>query len=180
MVGKLLFKLVNLGLEKSLLVIAKGLPKAYENRIRRSFPILRDYETFTERFLEPLAILVGMVMAYIMGQPTVGFWLMVSFSALTLVTGERHESERAYVLDVRDQMIEARAWQKMILGQPSDDAKQISRTLNETMKEVEKTPEILEAIRENQPKLADAIAAIRAKKNKPPVSPPDSPTMDAA
>ncbi|OZI05523.1 hypothetical protein BWI93_24985 [Siphonobacter sp. BAB-5385] len=165
-IGKFFFRVVNLGLEKALLFVAKFLPDEYAKRIKESFPILRDYETFTERFIEPLTVFICMLMAFSMGQTAVGYWLMLSFMALNLVTGERHEASRNFILNLRDQMLEGEAWRKAMLGQPTDEAKQISQTLYETMREVEKTPEILETIRQDQPRVANAIAAIRARKNK--------------
>ena len=147
-------------------IIALALPAQYREKLLNTLPIFRDVNTFTERFIEPFFVLIVMLYAAAKGQAAVSMWLALSFSALNLVTGRRHAQERAYVLDIRDQVIESKAWQEIMEGKQTKRAERLQRTFNETMNEVEKSPEILETIREDQPTIARAISAVRARQNK--------------
>ncbi len=57
------------------------------------------------------------------------------------------------MLDMRDQMIEARVWQEFIEGIEPSRAGHLQRTIEETMSEVEKSPAMIEVIREDKPHL---------------------------
>ena len=118
---------------------------------------------FTERFIEPAFVLFLALFATANGQPATAMWLAISFGALNLSTGQRLEQERAYVLDIRDQIIEGRVWQEIMEGKPTKQVPHLQRTFNETMNEVDKSPEVFETIKEEQPAVARAIAAVRAR-----------------
>lgn len=146
-------------------IIAAFLPGVYKQRLLSTLPIFRDVVVFTERFVEPAFVLFLMLFAVKNGQPATAMWLALSFGALNLSTGQRHEQERAFMLDFRDQIIESRVWQDITEGKQTKQVPSLQRTFNETMSEVEKSPEVLETIAEKQPAVARAIAAVRARQN---------------
>ena len=144
-------------------IIAGFLPGIYKQRLLATLPIFRDVAVFTERFIEPGFVFFLMVFAAANGQPATAMWLALSFGALNLATGQRHQQEREFMLDIRDQLIESRVWQDITEGKQTKQVPRLQRTFNETMSEVEKSPEVLETIAEEQPAVARAIAAVRAR-----------------
>lgn len=171
--GKGLIKLMNLLIGFAVRIIAIPMTGKAKILLLGSLPVLRDTRTFTERFVEPVVVFFAANYALNHGQLQIFLWLLFSVIALNLSTSTRHEQERAFALDFRDQMIEARAWQEIMEGKNPDNAQYLRRTLNETIGEVEKNPEIFDSIKDNQPKIARAIEAVRARQKKAPL--PDSP-----
>lgn len=144
-------------------IIAGFLPGVYKQRLIATLPVFRDVTVFTERFVEPGFVFFLMLFAVSNGQPATAMWLALSFGALNLATGQRHQQDRAFMLDIRDQLIESRVWQEITEGKQTKQVPRLQRTFNETMNEVEKSPEVLETIAEEQPAVARAIAAVRAR-----------------
>jgi hypothetical protein len=83
--------------------------------------------------------------------------------ALNYITGARHQAQRSYILDIRDQMIDARILQDAIHGRDSPGSEQMEQFIKETAREAERTPEIIQVIKKQHPTLADAIAAMNPK-----------------
>lgn len=164
-VGRLVIGFFNLLLGLLVKGLALALPPKQKAALLGRLPMLRSPNVFTERFIEPFVVFILAMIASAKGETAVSFWLLVSFAALNMTTGARHQNDRAFVLDMRDQMLEARAWRDISEGRKSNGAERLQRTVEETVKEVEKTPEILEVIQEQQPSLAKAIAAIQEKRN---------------
>lgn len=162
--GKIIIRILNLVLGFLVRIVAAAMPNQARARLLNSLPVLRDVGTFTERFVEPAVVLFGAFIAAGFGHTGVSIWLLVSFVALNLSTGIRHQQERCYMLDLRDQMIEARVWQEFIEGGEPTRAGHLQRTIEETISEVEKSPAMMDVIREDKPTLANAIAAIQARK----------------
>lgn len=162
--GKIIIKILNLILGFIVRIVAAAMPNQARTRLLNNLPVLRDVGTFTERFVEPAVVLFASFIAAGFGETSVSIWLLFSFTALNLSTGIRHQQERCYMLDMRDQMIEARVWQEFIEGIEPSRAGHLQRTIEETMSEVEKSPAMIEVIREDKPSLANAIAAIQARK----------------
>lgn len=165
-VGKLVIRMMNFFVGLGVRLIARFLPEQYRQKLLDTLPVFRNVNVFTERFVEPFCVLVLALYASGSGQTSVAMWLAMSFGALNLSTGNRHQAERSYILDIRDQMLDAKAWQEVMEGKPTQRAERLQRTVNATISEVERTPEVLEVIEKETPNLAKAIQTIRARKEK--------------
>lgn len=162
-VGKLIIRIMNFFAGLVVRLIARILPKQYREKVLATLPVFRNVTVFTERFVEPFVVLVLALYASTCGQTAVAMWLAMSFGALNLSTGTRHQAERAYLLDIVDQMIEAKAWQEMLEGKPTQQAERLKSQVQATISEVEKSPEVFEVIEKESPNLAKAIQTIQAR-----------------
>lgn len=165
-IGKAILKVMNFVLKLFVSVIASLLPAKAKQKALDAFPIFRDSAVFTERFIEPGIIFFAVIVTGGFGQTAVAFWLMLSFVALNSANAMRHAADRAYALDIRDRLIDARAWQEMMNEGKTKESPRIERTVNETLVEIDRNPDAMGTIQEENPTLAKAIEAIRAKREK--------------
>lgn len=159
--GKLLMRVLNLFLNNFARILVGVFSPTKKQVLESRLPVLNDISTFTERFVEPFVVFILSTIAMGSGQIAVGVWLILSFAALTLVTGLRHENERSYVLDIRDQMVEFKSMQQVAHGEKPQGAERLRRVMNETMEQVEKYPDTMNIIQNQNPSLADAIRAMQ-------------------
>lgn len=162
-IGRAVMFLLNLVLNNLVRLIFKITPKADEDRLPSVLPVLRDVDTFTERFIEPTVIFYLAIRSFGAGQTAIGWWLIFSVMALNLYTGLRHEAERGTFLDYRDQMIDARFYRLFLAGEPTQAIGSKERMVRETAREVEKNPDVLPIIEVQNPSLARAIERISPK-----------------
>lgn len=146
-----------------------------------ALPFLRDARTFAERFLEPLTLFLLAILFSSLGVSMVPTWLFVSTLAIFLLTTIRHEMERNQVLDVQDRRIESEYMKDAMSGDteslrvPYGTRKAIFELANQ----VEKSPAGMDAIRQSNPTIAEAMEALNPKlknmgKNPPPSDDPGS------
>ncbi|GAB3226366.1 hypothetical protein GCM10027423_63160 [Spirosoma arcticum] len=164
-IGRGLMFVLNLVLDMIVKVIFEITPGADKERLPSILPVLRDPDTFTERFVEPFAVFIWAFLCFSFGQYTMAWWLIFSVMALNLYTGMRHQAERGVFLDYRDQMIDARFYRMFLSGESkkgsSSGAKE--KMVQETAREVEKNPDVLPIIEAQNPSLARAIERISPK-----------------
>lgn len=165
--GRLIMGFLNLFLNAFARILVSIVAPDKKKELEKGLPVLSDVRTFTERFVEPFVVLILGFVAMSMEQIAIGLWLFISVMALSLVTGIKHQAERSYVLDIRDQMIELHAMRKLSEGKEPTEFEQMRRVVNETAEQVEKYPETLDVIKNRNPSLADAIRAMRANKEHP-------------
>lgn len=161
--GRLIMGFLNLFLNAFARLLVSIVAPDKKKQLEKGLPVLSDVGTFTERFVEPFVVLILGITAMSMEQVAIGLWCFLSVMALSLVTGLKHQAERGYVLDIRDQMIELHAMRKISEGKEPTEFEQMRRVVNETAEQVEKYPETLDVIKNRNPSLADAIRAMRAK-----------------
>ena len=161
-IGKLVMRFLNLFLDAFARFLVSVVAPDKKGQLEKGLPVLNDVSTFTERFVEPFVVLVLGFIAMGAGQIAMGFWLFLSVMALSLTTGIKHQAERGYVLDIRDQMLELTTMRGVLEGKEMVGMEKMRRVMNETMEQVEKYPETLEVIKARNPSLADAIRAMRA------------------
>lgn len=174
-VGGFFLKRVNDFLSFLIERIIHLIPQNERTALLHSRPLLRDIRTFTERYIEPLMLFFVALIFLVFDMVGIFGWLLVSMGALIIFTGIRHQTERNYILDMRDMKIEADYMRSLIAGesQPyADEPIQMSSVIIETALEAEKSPELVEVIEQKQPTLADAIKAMNARRNKPPQAEP--------
>lgn len=169
-VGKGILKVVNLLASIVIRFIAAFLPEKMKTLLLNSLPIFRDPRTFTERFIEPIFCLLTANFALNNGQVEIFLWLFVSAMALVVTTSARHEQERSLVLDYLDAFEEARMMQEFLEGKETRNSETLRRTVNEVVKEVDRNPEVFDAIKTDQPTIARAVAAARARQRKQPLA----------
>lgn len=134
-----------------------------KERVDSVLPVLRDADTFTERFIEPFFVFFAAFVCFSIGQYTMAWWLFFSVLALNLYTGLRHQQERSIFLDFRDQMIDAEIYRKLLAGEKVRGKNSQVRMVQETAREVEKNPDVLPVIEQQNPSLARAIERISPK-----------------
>ncbi len=168
--GRAVMWALNLLLELMVHLLVRVLPGYQANRLEEALPVLTDVDTFTERFIEPLFLFILALFASSSGQTSVFIWLLFSVMALNLSTGMRHTAERSYVLDIRDQLIEARQLRDAMKGGnslPRDSrSTRLDRAMRATAKEAQRNPDVMDTIRKQHPSMADAIDAMNARKQK--------------
>ena len=162
-VGGALMFVLNLILDQVVRMLLSMTPEADQGRLSSLLPVLRDKDTFTERFVEPFAVFVFALMFMSSGQYMVAWWLLFSVMALNLYTGIRHQAERGVFLDYRDQMIDAEFYRAFLAGEQSEGTNAQERMVRETAREVEKNPDVLQVIERKNPSLAAAIERISPK-----------------
>lgn len=163
-VGRLLIGFMNLFLNGVLRLVAQFVPK-HREQILDMQPVLRDVDTFTERFIEPTFVFIVALFCAAAGQTGMFWWLIFSIIALNLYTGQRHQAERNYILDIRDQMMIGRMMRDAIEGKWARGSDRIRRMVKDVAKEAEQSPEIMETIKVQNPSLADAVAALQKKRS---------------
>jgi hypothetical protein len=134
-----------------------------KDRVSSLLPVLRDADTFTERFIEPTFVFFWAFFCFSIGQYTMAWWLIFSVMALNLYTGIRHQQERSLFLDYRDQMIDAQFYRMFLAGEKHKGKNAQERMVQETAREVEKNPDVLPIIESQNPSLAKAIERISPK-----------------
>jgi hypothetical protein len=164
-IGRLLIGFMNLFLNAIVRLIAQFVPK-HREQILDMQPVLRDVDTFTERFIEPIFVFIVALFCAAAGQPGIFWWLIFSIIALNLYTGQRHQADRSYFLGIRDQMILGRMMREVTQGKTVHGADRFRRMVNDVVKEAEQSPEIIETIKAQNPTLADAAAALQRKRNR--------------
>lgn len=132
--------------------------RADKSRLPSYLPVLKDANTFTERFVEPWFLFYIAMKAFANGQGTVGWWLIFSIMALNMFTGLRHQAERGIFLDYRDQLLEARGYNQA--GRSGSVSSASDRLIRQTAREVERNPDILPIIERENPSLANALEQI--------------------
>lgn len=162
-IGGIVMWVMNLVLDNVVRLIFAITPGADKARLPSILPVLRDRDTFTERFIEPLAVFIAGFVFMGMGQFMVAWWLFFSVTALNLYTGLRHQAERGVFLDYRDQMIDARFYRMFLAGEASTGRNAQEKMVQETAREVEKNPDVLPIIEAQNPSLARAIERISPK-----------------
>lgn len=164
-IGGAVMWVMNLILDNAVRLIFAITPGADKERVPSLLPVLRDKDTFTERFIEPFTVFIAAFMFMGAGQYMVAWWLFFSVMSLNLYTGLRHQAERGMFLDYRDQMIDARFYRMFLSGESqkgsSSGAKE--KMVQETAREVEKNPDVLPIIEAQNPSLARAIERISPK-----------------
>lgn len=116
-IGGVIMWMMNLVLNNVVRLIFAITPGADKERVPSLLPVLRDKDTFTERFIEPFVVFIVAFMFMGVGQYMVAWWLFFSVMALNLYTGIRHQAERGVFLDYRDQMIDARFYRMFLSGE---------------------------------------------------------------
>ncbi|CCH57689.1 hypothetical protein BN8_p06898 (plasmid) [Fibrisoma limi BUZ 3] len=164
-IGRLLIGFMNLFLNGILRLVAQLVPK-HREQILAMQPVLRDVDTFTERFIEPTFVFVVALFCAAAGQTGIFWWLIFSIMALNLHTGQRHQADRSYILDIRDQMIMGRMMREATEGRWAKGSDRIRRMVSDVVKEAEQSPEIIETIKVQNPTLAEAAAALQRKRSK--------------
>lgn len=162
-IGKAVMFILNLILDNVVRLIFAITPGADKDRVPSLLPVLRDADTFTERFIEPFVVFIAAFVCFSIGQYTMAWWLFFSVMALNLYTGMRHEQERSVFLDYRDQMIDARFYRMFLAGEVHKGKNTQERMVQETAREVEKNPDVLPIIEAKNPSLARAIERISPK-----------------
>ena len=162
-IGWLIMKFLNLFLNGAVRLLFKIMPSAKQERLEGALPVLRDSDVFTERFVEPFLVFILALVASAAGQTSTFFWLLFSVMALNFSTGARHQAQRSYVLDIRDQLIDARIINDALNGIDSPGSERMEQFIKETAREAERTPEIIQVIKNQNPTLADAIAAMNPR-----------------
>lgn len=170
-VGKFFLEVANDFLSFLIHGIIRFVPAHERAILLNSRPLLRDIRTFTERYIEPVVLLIAALIFAALGMAGIFGWLMFSMGALIIFTGIRHQTERNYILDIRDMKIEADYMRSLIAGEPqpyADEPIQMRQVIQEAAREAENSPETVEVLEQKQPTLADAIKAMNARRNKPP------------
>ncbi|GAB3939238.1 hypothetical protein [Larkinella terrae] len=179
-IGWFLMGILNRFLNAVVRLLFKIIPKTNQDRLPGALPVLRDVDIFTERFVEPFTVFVFAIMCAQIGQTSMFFWLFFSVMALNFSTGARHQAQRSYVLDIRDQLIDAKIINDALRGIDSPGSERMEQFIKETAREAERTPEIIQVIEKTHPTLADAIAAMNpqlkksVQRSNPPIFPGDS------
>ncbi|MGA0560776.1 hypothetical protein ACO2Q8_29190 [Larkinella sp. VNQ87] len=164
-IGGAVMFLLNLVLNNIVRLIFLVTPGADKERLPSLLPVLRDKDTFTERFIEPFVVFIAALVFMGQQQYMVAWWLLFSVMALNMYTGLRHQAERGVFLDYRDQMIDARFYRMFLAGESTKGAVSGSKEkmVQETAREVEKNPDVLPIIEAQNPSLARAIERISPK-----------------
>lgn len=174
-VGKFFLEVANDFLSFLIHGIIRFVPAHERATLLSSRPLLRDIRTFTERYIEPVVLLIAALIFAALGMAGIFGWLIFSMGALIIFTGIRHQTERNYILDIRDMKIEADYMRSLIAGEPQpydDEPIQMRQVIQEVAHEAENSPETVEVLEQKQPTLADAIKAMNARRNKPPQAEP--------
>lgn len=161
LIGKGIMFLLNLILNN--IVRAIFLLRKDKSDVSSHLPVLRDVNTFTERFVEPTFVFFWAFFCFSIGQYVMSWWLIFSVMALNLYTGMRHQQERSLFLDYRDQMIDSEVYRNIQAGKPHRGNNAQERIVRETAREVEKNPDVLPIIEAQNPSLAKAIERISPK-----------------
>jgi hypothetical protein len=165
-IGKVVMWLLNLPLAGLIRVISHIMPGDRNEFLKRSLPVLKGTDTFTERFIEPAFLLVFLLIAWITSQTAVVTWLLFTIMAHSFYTGMRHQAERSFILDLRDQMLEAKYMRQAMSGESSEGGERYKRIVREAVHEVEKSPEVLKIVEQRFPNLADAMEKLSPKLRK--------------
>lgn len=170
-VGRGIMTFFNVFLNRIVEFAVRNLP-AYRNEMHRlesALPVLRDVDTFTERYVEPVVVFIVALFFSADGDTRVFFWLLFSIAALNFYTGIRHQGERGQVLDVLDSIIVNDQLSSITSGGPlnaSTRSSQLERIVIATAVEADRKPEVMTILRQEQPSLADAVAAYNARRKK--------------
>lgn len=157
-IGQILIGFMNLFLNAALRLVIQMVPK-YKDRLNDNLSVIQDVDVFTERFIEPLFVFIMSVVIAGMGQPGLAWLMIFSVMALNYTTGQRHRADRNALLDIRDQMIEARFMREAMSGKKNRGANRVRRMVNDAAKEVRKSPEAFDILKKQNPSLADAVEA---------------------
>lgn len=162
--GKLIMGFLNLLIGLVIRLLIRVIPQQqHKDRLADALPVLRDVDTFTERFVEPFVVFVFALMCKAAGQTSMFFWLLISVMALNFSTGMRHRAQRSYIQDIRDRIIEAQMMHDALHNKQSPGAERTRQFIQETAREAERTPEIIEVIERQNPTVAAAVIAINPK-----------------
>lgn len=130
--------------------------------LKMALPVIKDAQVFTERFVEPAFVLFlsGYCMKHQM--TAVGLWLLFSVMALNVYTALRHQADQSYVLDILDSFIESRELRQALSGQIDNkpSTSRLKRILQSWASKADEDPEVMDAIKDKHPNLADIIGKV--------------------
>jgi hypothetical protein len=170
---------------------ALTLPSNERPWLAHAFPVMRDPVGFTDRFIEPLVLLLASVFFMVVHLGALSTWLAVSSIAVLFATIIRQEQEVNNALDVRDNMIDSVYMQEAMSG--DTDSLRIpystKKVIYQVVGQAENSPEVMDAMHRNYPSIAEAMEAISPKLKgmagkketaAPPPAPPPVETVSAA
>lgn len=175
-VGKVGMGVANIVVGLVVRFYALTLPAHEQKWLPNAMPVMRDERAFTERFIEPLLLIIASIIAASVGAYSMASWLIVSTSAIIFYTNMRLLAEDNAFLDWKDQIIESTEMREAMSG--DTDSLPLSYSTKagiwNVASLVEKSPETLDMVRRNSPSLADAMEALNPKLKNMGKKPPSS------